>query len=242
VAFVSVGRAASTGNATANSSTMTVTLNGQVGSGGDATDLLIFSIGSLNASTLAGINDETAVLSVTDSQGNLWEKARASLSTSATVGGGVICDVWFTNVEKPLSTVDTAVVTFSSPAARDHNVGIMWRFTKSGASVRPANSTYLQSASSLVGSMDLTQDGTEFLRFRGISCRTTLQTFTTTAGWTTIGTTRSSATAGLVMCGEFNITTATTIASNPSKAGTVSKTASVLVSFEETALMGDSIF
>lgn len=242
MAFASIGRAGSTANATVNSSNMVITLNGQAGTGANVTDLLVYSVGTQNQTTIND-TDGGIVTSVVDSKNNNWVKVRETQRGTAVVQSGAVCSLWFTNVETALTTSDTVTATFSNPATCDAQAGIIWRFSKSGAAVRAADSTRVTGTSSIPGSLDLAQNGTEFVRFRGVTARTSITVFTTSAGWTTIGTTRSGTANGAVaMFGEFAITTASTLASNPTINGVVSATASIYADFEETALMGDSIF
>jgi hypothetical protein len=243
MAWASVGSAGSTANATLNSSSLTVTLNDQVGSGADVSDLLVYSIGVLRATTV-GNTDAGAVTAVADSKANTWVKAREIQSSGATVAAGVVCAVWYCNVQNALTTTDTATVTFSSTASRDLQSAIVWRFSKSGATVK-SNSTYRVSlVTTVLGALDLTENGTEFLRFRASCVRTTsvAHSFSTSAGWNSIGTAETASTAGVFACGEYLITSNTTAASAPIITGAANSAASIYADFEETGLMGDSIF
>jgi hypothetical protein len=242
MAWASVGRAGSTGNQTLNSTILTITLNGQAGTGASVGDLLVWSIGVQSATTVTA--DEGAVLSVEDTVGNTWTKIRELTNGRQTVGStGVVCSLWYTHVTQAASTTDTVSCIFGSSAARDAQGGIVWRFSKSGsASVRVADSTFLTSSTSLPGVMDLATPASEFLRYRTWAARTTIQAFSTTAGWTTIGTTRSGAAApSEAIYGEYLITSATTAQSAPVITGAGSPlSVSHYVVFEENLLMGDS--
>ncbi len=245
MAWASVGRAGSTGNATSNTSVLTCTLNGVAGSGADVSDLLIYAIAVQNATTDTGL-DEGAVLSIADSGGiNVWQKIRerTKAGTGEAAQTGVVCSLWYTHVTNALSSVDTATATFGSPAQRDAQAGIVWRFSKGGDSaLRLVNSTGITIGTSSSGALDMAAPtATDHLRLRVVGARTTLTALTTTAGWTTIGTTRASATARMAIFGEFLITSATTAVSNCSLTVATSQ-ASHYALFEENSILGDSIF
>jgi hypothetical protein len=238
MAWASVGRAGSTGNATANATTMGITLNGQVGSGADVNDLLVcvFAMGS--STTTASVT--TRVTAITDTASNPWLKAQEYLGPSAS-SLNMVCSIWYTNVERPLTTTDTVTIVHSTRAGQ---AGIVWRFTHGQGSVRCRESTYTATnGSSNPGSLDISGPASDLLRVRGVGARTTLAAMTTTAGWTAIGTTRASATVTGAVFGEFRITSATTAASNPVLPGhSTQSAASVYTVFEDCQLMGDGIF
>jgi hypothetical protein len=244
MAWASVGLAGSTANATLNSSIITVTLNGQAGSGGNISDLLVFNIGTMRATTVGNV-DAGAVLGVADSKANTWVKSREIQSSGATVAAGNLCSLWYCNVEKALTTADTVSCTLSSTADRDLNAGIVWRFSKSGAAVK-SNSTYsVGLTSSALGARDLAENGSEFLRVRACQVRirsSIAHSFSTTAGWSAMGTAESPTTLAVFSCGEYLITSDTTAASNPIIVGTLTASATIYADFEESTLMGDSIF
>jgi hypothetical protein len=243
--WASVGRAGSTGNSALNSSSITCTLNGQEGSGANVADFLVCNIGVMRGTTV-GNTDAGAVLGVADSKSNTWVKVRERQSSGATVAAGVVGSLWCCDVSAALTTTDTVTATFGSTATRDQQAAIVWRFSKSGAVVTNNSTHNVGLASSVLGTLDLTQNGTEFLRLRACSVRvvtTTAHSFSTTAGWTSIGTTESASSIAVLACGEFLITTASTVASAPTIVGsTVSGFVTIYANFEENTLMGDSIF
>lgn len=238
MAWSSIGLAGSTGNASNNQSSIVITLNGQAGSGSNVGDILILSIGVNNFSSVSNA-DEGAVTSVTDSGSNLWVKAREITNGNAASTVGTVCSVWYSRTHTALTTSNTVTANFSNNLARDGCTGIVRRFTAPGA-VSVRDSTYLTNATSLLGTIDQTETATEFLRFRAVAARTTLTAMTTTSGWTTIGSTRSSATANQAIFGEFRITSASTASSAPSLTAAVAN-ASIYAVFEEAPLLGQVI-
>jgi hypothetical protein len=238
MAWASVGRAGSTGNATANASTMDITLNGQVGSGAARNDLLVCVYAMGSSTTVAAVT--TRVTAITDTASNTWLKAQEFLGPSAS-SLNMVCSIWYTNVQNALTTTDVVTITHSTRAGQ---AAIVWRFTHGSGVVRNVASTYgATNGTSSPGTLDIADTATELLRFRGVASRTTLAAMTTTAGWTTIGTTRASATVLTSVYGEFQITSASTAASNPVLPGHSTQcTASVYTVFEDCALMGDGIF
>lgn len=243
MAWASVGLAGSTGNASNNNSNVVVTLTGQAGSGANVGDVLIACIGVNNFSSVSNA-DEGAVTSVTDNgtnTKNVWVKAREITANAATPASttGTVCSVWYTHVDTALTTANTVTANFSNSAARDGATMLISRFTASGA-VGVKDSTYLTQTSSAFGTIDQTETATEFLRFRAIAARTTLTALTTTAGWTSMGTTRSSATVNQAIFGEWLISSASTAASSPKISAAVVN-ANVYAVFEENRPMGQTV-
>lgn len=238
MAWASVGRAGSTGNATNNNSSVVVTLNGQAGTGSSVGDILILCVGVNNFSSVSNA-DEGAVTSVTDSGSNVWVKAREITNGNAASTVGTVCSMWYSRTHTALTTSNTVTANFSNSAARDGCTAFVSRFTAPGA-VTVADSTYLTNATSLLGTIDQTETATEFLRFRAVAARTTLTAMTTTSGWTTMGTTRSSATVNQAIFGEWIISSASTKSSAPSLAAAVAN-ASVYAVFEETPIMAQVV-
>jgi hypothetical protein len=234
MAWASVGRAGSTGNATANASTMGITLNGQVGSGADANDLLVLVFAMGSSTTTAAVT--TRVTAVTDTSSNHWFKAQEFLGPSAS-SLNMVCSIWYTNVDTPLTTASVVTVVHSTRAGQ---AAIVWRFTHGQGSVLCGPSTYTATnGSSSPGSLDQAGPATDLLRVRGAASRTTLTAMSTTAGWTTMGTTRASATVLTSVFGEFRITSASTAASSPILTGhSTQSVASVYTIFEDCQLMG----
>jgi hypothetical protein len=237
MAWASVGRAGSTGNATANASTMGITLNGQAGSGAAVNDLLVCVYAMGSSTTTASVT--TRVTAVTDTASNTWSKAQEFLGPSAS-SLNMVCSIWYTNVENALTTTDVVTITHTTRAGQ---AAIVWRFSHGQGSLLNRGATYsATNGTSVPGALDLAEPATELLRFRGVASRTTLAAMTTTAGWTTIGTTRASATVLTSVYGEFLITSASTAVSNPVLPGhTTQCTASVYTVFEDCQLMGDGV-
>lgn len=242
MAWASVGIAGSTGNATNNNTSIVVTLSGQVGTGANVNDFLILCVGVNNFSSVSNA-DEGAVTSVTDNAtntNNVWTKVREITNGNAATTVGTVCSMWATRVNTALTTSNTVTASFSNSAARDGATALVSRFTVSGG-VRVADSTYLTNATSLLGSIDQTEaTAGEYLRFRAIAARTTVTALTTTSGWTTMGTTRSSATVNQAIFGEWRIVSAATAASAPSITAAVAN-ASVYAVFEEATPMGQIV-
>ena len=243
MAWTSVGGVGSTGNATANSTSIAVTLTGVAGSGSNVNDLLVAVVAVDNASSVSNA-DEGAVLSVADSGSNSWTKAREITVGGGAVQGGAVCSVWYSQTKTALTTSNTVTVTMGSSAQRDAKAMRVWRFTPSpGNTVRVADSTYLTAAAAQPGVMDLTSPvaGQEYLRFRAIASETTLTTaLTTSAGWTSIGTARASATGAMSYRGEWIISSATTLNST-GQYSAVPDHASIMVLFEESGPMGQTV-
>lgn len=235
MAWANVGLTGSTGNASNNQSTIVITLNKLAGAGANEDDILIAAFGMDNFSSVSNA-DEGAVTSVTDSSSNTWVKAREITNGNATSTLGTVCSVWWSRIDTAISTAGTVTANLSNNTARDGVVGLIQRFTASGG-VDVAASTYLTAISSAQGSIDQTMPtATEYLRFRAFSARTTVTAMSTTAGWTSIGTTRGSATKTLAIFGEYRIISATTAASAPSITANVTN-ANIYVVFEENNLL-----
>jgi hypothetical protein len=244
MAWASVGSVGTTGNATANSTIVTVTLTGQVGSGANAGDVLIANVALRSGSSVSGV-DEGRVLSVADSGGNVWQKVGERTACNAGLAStqGVLCSMWWSHINAPLTTVNTVSATLGSSTVNDNVAMRVWRFTHGQGSVRVANSTFITTTSSACGAIDQTQDGTEFLRFRAIGAKTTILTLTTSAGWTAVTGSRSQANSNPAALGEFIISSASTIDSAPSVAGgtTATFSASIYAVFEDCQLMGGGV-
>jgi hypothetical protein len=246
MAWASVGLAGSTGNTVNNQTAITITLNGQAGSGGDVGDVLIGTFACDNASSVSDI-DAGAVSGVADDALNTWTKAIEIQNGGAAAQAGAVVSLWYTKVENALTTVQTVVASLTSTATRDATAGRIWRFTNAGT-VNVSQSTFVTVATSLSGTLDLTEAATEFLRFRGVAAETTLTAFTTTSGWNSIGMSRSGATVGVEVAafGEYLITSATTAAS-ACRIAAATDQASVYATFQEVVadlyiLMGDGIY
>jgi hypothetical protein len=216
---------------------MGITLNGQVGSGAAVNDLLVLVYAMGSSTTTAEVT--TRVTAVTDTAANPWLKAQEFLGPSAS-SLNMVCSIWYTNVKNALSTTDVVTVVHSTRAGQ---AAIVWRFTHGQGSVRCLESTYTATnGSSNPGTLDISGPATDLLRVRGVASRTTLTALTTTAGWTTIGTTRASATVLTSVFGEYRITSASTAASAPLLTGhTTQSAASVYTVFEDCALMGGGV-
>lgn len=230
----------STGNASANNTSVTATLNRVAGSAADLNDILVVTVGVNNFSSVSNA-DEGAVTSVTDNgtnSRNVWVKAREVTGNAGTPASttGTVCSVWYTRVHTALTTANTVTANFSNSAARDGATMLVNRFTVSG-SAQVKDSTYLTQTSSAFGSIDQTETATEFLRFRAIAARTTVTSMTTTSGWTSLGTTRASATVNQAIFGEFLITSASTAASSPKISASVVN-ANIYAVFEEYTPLG----
>lgn len=235
MAWAAVGLAGSTGNATANNASVAVTLNLIAGSGAAVNDFLVLSVGVNNFSSVSNA-DEGAVSSVTDSSSNAWTKAREITQGNAATTVGTVCSVWYSRVDKALTTSGIVTANFSNSAARDGATALINRFTVQGG-VRVADSTYVISATSSFPLIDQTETATEFLRIRSVAARTTVTSMTTTAGWTSLGTTRASAIVNQAIFGEYNIISTATANSAP-KISAAAQNASVYVVFEECNLLG----
>lgn len=241
MAWASVGLAGSTGNATNNNSSVTVTLTGQAGSGANQDDILILCVGVNNFSSVSNA-DEGAVTSVTDNgtnTRNVWVKAREITNGNAATTVGTVCSMWYTRVDTPLTTSNTVTANLSNNTARDGVTALISRFTVQGG-VSLKDSTYVTQTSSSFASIDQTETATQFLRFRAVAARTTITSLTTTAGWTTMGTTRSSATVNQAIFGEWIISSSANEASAPKVSASVVN-ASVYAVFEENTPMPQTV-
>jgi hypothetical protein len=239
MAWASVGRGGSLGEVT-NEAALDVVLNGVVGSGANVGELLVFAVAVDNASSVNNA-DNGDVTTVADSGGvNRWLKVRERTVGGAAAQAGATMSLWYSHITSALSSAAVVSATFLDAAASDGTAGIVWRFSKNAAaSVRLYDSTHVVIATSSNGVLDLAApSATEHLRFRAVAAESTITTFTTTAGWTTIGTTRASATIPMAVFGEYLITSNSTAASNCS-IGAAADNVSVLALFEENLLMGD---
>lgn len=239
MAWTSVGVSGMLGSSVL-STLATITLNGQAGSGASVNDVLVYTISVPNVSAGAD-QDEGLVTSVDDSGGNTWVKAAEWSNTQGALSAGVCCSIWYSQTRTALTTSNTVSAHLEPARSR---TGIIWRFRPgAGATIRTIATTWLSVDGGQPGSIDIalpSGGGQEYLRFRGIASETTLTTaLTTTAGWTSIGTTREGANSGGSVRGEFIITAATTAASNPTF-GSIDQ-ASVYAVLEETGLMGQII-
>lgn len=238
MAWADTGLAGSTGNASNNNSNVVVTLNAQVGVGSNANDLLVLAVGVNNFSSVSNA-DEGAVTSVTDTNSNTWTKFREITQGNAATTVGTVCSVWYSRTNTALTTANTVTANFSNNTARDGATALVRRFTVQGG-VFPLDSTYVISATSSFPSVDLAANADSVLRMRAVAARTTLTSMTTTAGWTSLGTTRASATVNQAIFGEFIISAATTAASAP-KVSAAAQNASVYVVFREDQLVAQSL-
>ncbi len=240
-----LGRCGSTGNATANSTAIACTLNGAAGTGAAVGDLLICAVAVQNASSV-GNADEGAVTAISDTGSNTWVKIRERTANTGGVGGqnGIVCSLWSANVLTAMATTAVANVTFGSSASRDGQAMIVWRFSRDpAASVRVVDSTHVVVSTSLCGTLDLpAPTTTTHLRFRAVAAKSTLAAMTTTAGWTTIGTTRASAAVAVAVFGEFVANTVSSTQASAPAIATASTQASIYALFEENLLLGDGIF
>jgi hypothetical protein len=236
MAWQSVGVAGSTGITTANQTTARIILNRQAGSGADFGDVLVGIFATHNGTTANNV-DVSAVSGVADTRLNTWAKVR-EVQAGGVVQSAALCSLWYTRADVAMTTTDSVVVSFTSATQRDASAHLIWRFKTSGA-MRVSQSTFLAVVnSSVAGSLDLSENGTEFLRFRGVGSDSTVTTFTTTAGWDSAGMVRVSGTNPMAAYGEFLVSTASTAASNPSLATSTHNQASVYATFEEINLMG----
>lgn len=241
MAWASVGLAGSTGNASNNQSSVAVTLTGQVGSGANVNDVLVLCVGVNNFSSVSNA-DEGAVTSVTDNgtnTRNVWVKAREITNGNSATTVGTVCSMWYTRVDTALTTANVVTANLSNNTARDGVTALISRFTVSGA-VAVKDSTYLIATTSGFGTIDQTETATEFLRFRAVAARSTVTSMTTTAGWTSMGSTRASATVNQAIYGEWKISSASTDNSTPKISAAV-QSASVYVVFEEQTPMGQIV-
>lgn len=236
MAWSSVGQAGSAVSGGNNQASIAVTLNTQAGSGAAIGDLLVLTVAVDNASSSDG--DEGAVTGVVDSGGvNVWSKAAEFCNGQGASQAGATCSIWYAPITSALTTAATVTASFSNNTARDATAANVWRFTASTGTPAVAATTWLAADAAQPGSIDISAPvpGTSYIRFRGIASESTLTTaLTTTAGWTTIGTGRASATAAMSYRGEFVISTATTQASNPTFSATPDH-ASVYALFVENA-------
>jgi hypothetical protein len=241
MAWAASALAGTLGSSVANSTAIAVPLNTVVGTGAVAGDFLLAGFATHNFSSVSNA-DNGDILSVADSVGNTWTKAREVTHGGATPATtvGTVCSVWYTRTNVTLSTTATVTATLGSSASRDVRCGLVYRFTNTGGA-HVANSTHLITATSLLGTIDQAQTATEFLRVRVVAARTTLTAMTTTSGWTSLGAVRgSAATPTQALFGEYRIVTASTANSAPSLTAAVVN-ASIYVVFEEDTLMGDGI-
>jgi hypothetical protein len=242
MAWASVGRGGSIGEVT-NEAALDVVLNGVVGSGASVGELLVFAVAVDNASSVNNA-DNGDVTGVADSGGvNIWTKIRERTVGGGAAQAGATMSLWYSDITSALTTTAVVSATFNSAAASDGTAGIVWRFSKTG-NTAVIDSTHVVIATSSNGALDLTApDAPEYLRFRAVAAESTVTGFTTTSGWTTIGTTRASATIPMAVFGEFRIVSAATAASNCSISAAADNV-SIYALFEEQTLvvLGDSVF
>lgn len=242
MAWASVGRAGSTGNTGNNQATIDITLNGQVGTGANVSDVLIATFSCDNDSTTTSGIDPGAVSGVVDSASNNWIKAREIQNGGGLSQSGAVCSIWYTHVDNALSTAAVVTASLTNNTFRDATAGIVWRFTNGTGALSLEETTFVTLGTSSCGSLDIDTSAkvSEHLRFRGVAAETTVTAFTTTAGWTTIGTTRSGTAVGaeVAVFGEFLISSSANAPSNPSISAAADQ-ASILCVFENADLMGD---
>jgi hypothetical protein len=242
MAWASVGRGGSIGEVT-NEAALDVVLNGQVGSGAAVGELLVFAVAVDNASSIDNA-DNGDVTGVADDGGiNTWIKVREITRGGGAAQAGATMSLWYSDITSALSSSAVVSASFANAGASDGTAGIVWRFSKTGNAAVIA-STHVVIATSSNGTLDLTAPtATEFLRFRAVAAESTVTGFTTTSGWTTIGTTRASATIAMSVFGEYLISSNTTAASNCSISAAADNV-SVYALFEEqiSGMMGDGIF
>lgn len=242
MAWASVGRAGSTGGASlpTTQSFITITLNGQAGTGANVGDVLVVA-NSINMDSSVAIGSE--LISIIDSASNNYIRANKTETVNAAQVADVVNYVYYAHIEKALTTSNTLTINYSNNPSVQGHATVVWRFSKgAGSSVRLYDTTFnTVSSSSVAGTLDIAGPATETLRLRTIAAFTTLTSITTSAGWTSIGTTRGGANLEPAVYGEFRIVSASTAASSLTNASSNAK-ASVYAIFEENSLTGDGIF
>jgi len=230
VAWSSVNTLGSANDKTAGTSVvMTVSATAEAG------NVVAVVVACNNNSTVDGDNGE--VLSISDSAGgNTWEKAGEFTNGQGTAAAGATVSVWYSVLATQL-TASTHTITANfvhSPAA---SAITAWEFTMSvGNAVSVTNGTDLANDGADPGSMNLTPANEERLWVRGIAHEGPVaDAFAKTAAYSTAftkdGTTGGGGATNMSVCGEFDIFTGTSNASDPT--WTAVDHASVLVTLKE---------
>lgn len=237
MAWGSVGTLGSANDKTAGTSiVMTTTAAAEAG------NVVIVVVALNNNSTVDGDNSEVA--SISDSAGgNTWQKLREWTNGQGTAATGATVSVWGCVVKNAIASSGTITANFNhSPAA---SAITAWEFTLSvGNTITATDGTDASDDGADPSSMNLTPANEERLWVRGIAHEGPVaDAFTKTAAYSTAftkdGTTGGGGATNMSVCGEHDILTGTTNASDPT--WTAVDHASVLVTLKESTIHAASV-
>lgn len=184
----------------------------------NAGNILVMCFAGDNVATADG-NDQL-VTGVSDSQGNPWTLPRCftNANNSANAGATVCMSIGTMN-RTLVNASDTITATFTSITAKAFAVREFTKAATAGPKIYVAGPTDLANDGADPGSVDITAANQEHLWVRCSALeRAGGGTWTVTSGHTTMncaGTTGTPAASNMEVCGEYEIATATTNASDP---------------------------
>lgn len=201
------------------------------GGGGSQSQLVLTTSATLEANNVGVLvvsldneattdGDEGLVTGVVDSAGNTWSKGGEFTNGQGTAGAGACCAVWFCKVGTQLTSGGTITITFKDTATRDTCATCAEFTIGSGLVPEVVGVNTVADDGIDPSSLDLTTPNESLLRIRGLASElNSVAAMTLTAGWSTLGVTRSrSNTAAMSVRGEFHVSTGTSDASNPTLA------------------------
>lgn len=235
------GRSLGTANSkTANQASTTLVTSAALNSG----ELGVIIIGVDNNQTTDG--DEVAVTSITDTSSNTWVKGKEFTNGQGAAQSGATCSLWYTNCTSTMASSGTITINFSNSASRDASACTAAAFTKTGTASVEGTPGSLADDNQDPGSLNVTTANIECLRIRGIATETstTSPAFAKTAAFD--GTFTDAVTSGgagatnMAARGEYDISTGTSQASDPTLFGATDH-ASVYVAFKESGAISVSV-
>lgn len=235
-AYKGIGSGSGQNTTAANQASCAITLASTNGAVGDLA-VLLYAVD--NNQTTDG--DEVAVTSVTDTNGNFWQKAVEFTNGQGSAQAGATCGIWYTNITVFMSQDSTTVtINFSNSTSRDASAGSVTYFTKAAGqkAVVEATNTLADDAAA-AGSLDATTSNIACLRIRAIASESNSVTLLTKTAAFTAVVGQSVAVAGtspasMGIRGEYLISTGTGQASAPTGGAGAVDNASVYVAFKET--------
>jgi hypothetical protein len=216
-AFGSVGPLCSASIGTASALWNTIVPSNQL----DAGNLGVVVVASDNSGTVNGDLDE--IISVSDTVGNDWRKAREFSNTRGTAAGGATVSVWYTKASVNLPTTGRIAVKFY--AAISAKAVTCWEFTTGAGSGIAVEWGGDRADTGDAGAITLSGlASAEHLWLRGTGVEDNVTTYTATTNpniFTGFGNYLTSTTSGggaaqqMAARGEFRISTATSETTDP---------------------------
>lgn len=187
----------------------------------DAGNLGVLVVSSDNYDDLD--TDDGAIVSVTDSVGNIWKKRGEWQKGSTGAGTGVIVSIWTTIATTNLTTGGTITVNFwddgVGPTAK---AATGWEFTVTGSSALHVAGYSTLAENADPGNMTLSGlTSYPYLWIRAVGQENATTSWTSSTNYTTFTHTSSTTSGGVTATnigarGEFRIFTGTTDSTNPS--------------------------